>query len=92
MKGMLFTALLELIEVEFGSDVLDSVLDDVKPASGGIYTSVGTYDHTELVAMLVSLSKQTKVSLTNLTKTFGMYHFSKEEIAQINTVKTLDEM
>ena len=42
MKGMLFTALLELIEAEFGSDVLD----DVKPASGGIYTSVGTYDHT----------------------------------------------
>jgi hypothetical protein len=32
MKGMLFTALLELIEAEFGSDVLDSVLDDVKPA------------------------------------------------------------
>ncbi|HAZ94610.1 MAG TPA: guanylate cyclase [Porticoccaceae bacterium] len=77
MKGMLFTALLELIEAEFGSDVLDDVLDDVKPASGGIYTSVGTYDHTELVAMLVSLSKQTNVSLTNLTKTFGMYHFAE---------------
>lgn len=77
MKGMLFTALLELIEAEFGSEVLDNVLDEVKPASGGIYTSVGTYDHNELVAMLVALGKQTNVSLTNLTKTFGMYHFAE---------------
>jgi hypothetical protein len=49
----------------------------VKPASGGIYTTVGTYDHTELVAMLAALSKQTKVPLTNLTKTFGMHHFAE---------------
>ena len=28
----------------------------------------------------------------HMLKTFGMYHFSKAEIAQINTVKTLDEM
>ena len=27
----------------------------------------------------------------HMLKTFGMYHFSKEEIAQINTVKSLDE-
>ena len=77
MKGMLFAAFLELIETEFGADMVDTVLDEVKPASGGIYTTVGTYDHTELVAMLVALSKQTKVPLTNLTKTFGMYHFAE---------------
>ena len=28
----------------------------------------------------------------HMLKTFGMYHFSKAEIAQINTVKSLDEM
>ena len=28
----------------------------------------------------------------HMLKTFGMYHFSKEEIAQINTVMSLDEM
>lgn len=77
MKGMLFTALLGLIEAEFGADMVDSVIDEVKPASGGIYTTVGTYDHTELVAILAALSKQTKVPLTNLTKTFGMYHFAE---------------
>ena len=57
MKGMLFTALLELIEAEFGSDVLDSVLDDVKPASGGIYTSVGTYSHKDMFKMVAKLSE-----------------------------------
>jgi hypothetical protein len=76
MKGMLFTALLGLIEAEFGADMVDSVIDEVKPASGGIYTTVGTYDHTELVAILAALSNQTKVPLTNLTKTFGMHHFA----------------
>lgn len=77
MKGMLFTAFLELIEAEFGADMVDSVLDEVKPASGGVYTTVGTYDHKELVAMIGALSKQAKVPLTNLTKTFGMYHFAE---------------
>ena len=28
----------------------------------------------------------------HILKTFGMYNFSNEEIAQINTVKSLDEM
>lgn len=74
---MLFTAFLDLIEAEFGLEVLENVIDEVKPASGGIYTSIGTYDHRELVGMLVALSKQTKVSVSNLTKTFGMYHFSE---------------
>ncbi len=77
MKGMLFTAFLDLIEAEFGADMVDQVLDEVAPASGGVYTTIGTYDHTELVDMLAVLSKHTKVPVSNLTKTFGMYHFSE---------------
>jgi hypothetical protein len=47
---------------------------------------VGTYDHTDPFAIrhspfairdAAALSKQTKVPLTNLSKTFGIYNFTK---------------
>ena len=74
VKGILFTEFLELIETQFGADMLDSVLDEVNPASGGIYTTMSSYDHSELVDILRVLSKHSNVPLANLNKTFGMYY------------------
>ena len=75
MKGILIAEFIDLMEAEFGADMVDTVLEEVKPASGGVYTSMGTYDHAELVAILMALSRHSKVPLANLNKTFGMYYF-----------------
>jgi hypothetical protein len=77
MKGMLFTSFLYLVEEQYGLEMVDEVLAEAAPASGGIYTTVGNYDHNELIDMIVVLSKKINVSVVHLTKTFGMYLFAE---------------
>ncbi|MGR5266818.1 heme NO-binding domain-containing protein [Vibrio astriarenae] len=69
MKGIIFTEFLELVEQEFGLEVLDKVLD--LSDDEGIYTSVGSYDHKDLVKLIVNLSKTTEVPPDQLQEVFG---------------------
>lgn len=73
MKGIVFTEFSEMVEKMFGEDMLDDLIDATGPKSGGAYTSVGTYDHSELVNMVVELSGRTDVPVPKLIYTFGEY-------------------
>ncbi|EOG7766780.1 heme NO-binding domain-containing protein, partial [Vibrio parahaemolyticus] len=55
MKGIIFTEFMELVESKFGLEVLDQVLE--LSDDEGVYTSVGSYDHRDLVKLIVNLSK-----------------------------------
>lgn len=77
MKAMLFQSFLDLVETQYGAETLDAILADVDADSGGIYTASGDYAHAELIALIVALSKRTHISVSNLTKSFGMYHFAE---------------
>ena len=41
MKGMLFISFLDLVENQYGQDMVDSILSEVAPDTGGVYTSAG---------------------------------------------------
>nr|WP_086940412.1 heme NO-binding domain-containing protein [Thaumasiovibrio occultus] len=69
MKGMIFTEFLELVEDKFGMEVCEEMLDNANDE--GIYTSVGSYDHKQLVRLIVELSKLTSVSIDDLQMVFG---------------------
>lgn len=71
MKGVVFTELLEMAEARFSLAVVDKMITKAAPASGGHYTSVGTYPTEELVALLAELSAQTGVAVPVLLKEFG---------------------
>jgi hypothetical protein len=73
MLGMVFTELVEMVEETFSPEIADAVLSDVAPANGGAYTSVGYYDHNELVALVVALSKRTGVPVPDLVQAFGKH-------------------
>lgn len=75
MKGIVFSEFNELVEQAFGEDMLDDIIDDCAEqlASGGSYTSVGTYDDKELVHLVVALSERTGVAVADLVKTFGLH-------------------
>lgn len=75
MKGIVFTEFMEMVEVGHGYDMVDKIITDVNPESGGAYTAIGTYPHSEMVSLIVSLSKQTNVSVPDLLHTFGRYLF-----------------
>lgn len=69
MKGIIFTEFLELVEEKFGLEVLNEVLD--LSGDEGIYTSVGSYDHRNLVKMIINLSKKTDIEPETLQRVFG---------------------
>jgi hypothetical protein len=77
MKGMVFTEFLEMVEAKFSANMVDDIIDDANLPSGGAYTAVGTYDHAELVQMVVALSKRTDVPVPALVHTFGEHLFGR---------------
>ena len=77
MKGMVFTEFLEMVESKFSADMVDDIIDDSDLASGGAYTAVGTYDHGELVQMVVALSKRTDQPVPALVQAFGLHLFGR---------------
>jgi Haem-NO-binding len=76
MKGIVFTEFLEMVEAKFSAEMVDDILNDANPASGGAYTAVGIYDHQELVDIVVSLSKHSGIPVPDLIKTFGRHLFT----------------
>ena len=77
MKGIVFTELMEMVENVFSPEVLDDVLDDCDLESGGAYTAVGTYDHTELLQIVSALSKHTDIPVRDLVHKFGHHLFGR---------------
>jgi len=75
MKGIVFREFLNMTEERFGDEVADIIITNANLPNQGAYTSVGTYNHEELVRLLLQLSKQTSISHDVLLKEFGQYVF-----------------
>jgi len=75
MKGIVFTVFTEMVEEKFSADMLDDIIDACDLPSGGVYTAVGTYDHQEIVQLVVQLSKRTDIPVDDLIRAFGEYVF-----------------
>ncbi|MCJ2186160.1 heme NO-binding domain-containing protein [Novosphingobium beihaiensis] len=72
MKGIVFTEFLEHVESAFGVDVLEDMIERSEVPSGGAYTSVGTYDHAEMGALIAALSSLTQTPAADLVHRFGI--------------------
>ncbi|MCI4668755.1 MAG: heme NO-binding domain-containing protein [Bacteroidia bacterium] len=77
MKGIVFTELLEMVEDKFGFELADQVITETDLPSKGIYTAVGTYEFSELVAILVKLNELTGVSIGDLQRVYGNHLFTR---------------
>jgi hypothetical protein len=73
MKGVIFTEFFEMVEREFGMQMLEQIIDETSSLSGGSYTSVGTYAHTEMVGYAQALSRNTNTPVPDLVRHFGNY-------------------
>jgi len=71
MKGLVFTEFMSMVEDKFGVDMVDDLIDETDPESGGAYTAVGTYHHEELVNMVVALSEKVDAPIPALINAFG---------------------
>ena len=77
MKGLVFTEFLELVEERFGVEVADRIITAAELPNDGAYTSIGTYDHAELVRLVGALSNASGVDVPALVATFGEYLFDR---------------
>lgn len=75
MKGIVFTEFLEMVEKGHGYDMVDTIIEEVNPPSGGAYTSIGTYPHSEIVQLIISLGQHTNTAVPDLLHSFGRYLF-----------------
>lgn len=73
MKGIVFTEFIELMETKFGANMAEQVIMDANLPSGGVYTRVGTYDHDEIVALVLTLSEKTGLAVPDLIQAFGTH-------------------
>ncbi|WP_019591432.1 heme NO-binding domain-containing protein [Thioalkalivibrio sp. ALE20] len=77
MKGIVFTEFLEMVEDVFSPDVADAIIEHANLPSGGVYTAVGTYDHSEMVRLVTALSRETGTEVDDLLEVFGKYLFGR---------------
>ena len=77
MKGVVFTEFLEMVEDRFSAEMADRIIESSNLPSRGAYTSLGTYDHAEIVRLVSQLSAATGIAPPVLTHAFGKYLFSR---------------
>ncbi len=87
MKGVVFTEFQELVENQFGMEMYDRLVQQCELTTEGAYTSVGTYDHSELLQMVVKLAEATELPVGTLVHAFGKHLFKKFTAGSPHLVK-----
>jgi Haem-NO-binding len=81
VKGMVFTELLSFVEQIHGADAVDDLIDACDLPSGGAYTAIGTYDHTEMQTLVAALSRQSNTPPNELLEVFGEHLIGRFRIS-----------
>jgi hypothetical protein len=77
MKGVVFTEFIEMVEDRFSVETGERLIGESNLPSNGVYTSVGTYDHNEMVTLVTNLSALVGVPVPDLLKEFGRHLFKR---------------
>ena len=75
MKGIVFSQFIEFVENAFSLEMADDMILSSDLPSGGAYTSVGTYDHKEIVTLVKVLSEKSGTPVPDLIRAFGQHLF-----------------
>jgi hypothetical protein len=73
MKGVVFTEFFEFVEGRFSPEIAEQIIESSALPSKGIYTSVGTYDHGEMVTIVSNLAAMVEIGVSDLLKDFGRH-------------------
>lgn len=76
MKGIVFTEFLDLVELKFGLEMVDKIIQQSTLESNGIYTAVGTYRFHEMLQLVSNLSKNTGIAIDDLLLVYGEHFFN----------------
>lgn len=73
MKGMVFTQLIEMADTMLGPDKVEAIIAASGLPSGGAYTSVGNYPHSEAVTLVAAFSEASGTPVPDLLVAFGRH-------------------
>ncbi|PST94360.1 guanylate cyclase [Photobacterium sp. NCIMB 13483] len=73
MKGIIFTEFITIVEEQFGLEISQKMFDHANDT--GVYTAVGSYDHRQLIRLIMSLSHITNIPAQQLQQTYGRLVF-----------------
>jgi hypothetical protein len=79
MKGVVFNLLEQVVSEEAGEAAWEQAI--AESGVDGAYTSLGTYPHSELQALVLSLSEQLKVEPDEAVEWFGRHALPKLAVA-----------
>lgn len=71
MKGLIFCEFLDMVEHTYSEEMLEELFESVSLASEGAYTTVGTYDYREMIALVDALAARTQQPAATLLRQFG---------------------
>ena len=71
MKGMVFTQLIEMADSMLGPDKVEAIIASSNLSTGGAYTAVGNYPHSEAVTLAAAFSEASGVPVPDLLHHFG---------------------
>lgn len=77
MRGIVFTEFLDFVDQAAGAEMTEKMIAACDLPSGGAYTSVGTYDHLEMIDMLTFLNKATGNDVSEMVEAFGKHLFGQ---------------
>lgn len=66
-----------MVETKFSPELADELIDSCELPSGGAYTAVGTYDHSEMATLITRLSELIETPVPQCIHTFGVYLFDQ---------------
>lgn len=77
MKGIFFTEFLEMAEREYGSHTVEKVISHLDAGDNGVFNSSTDYSYIQFVDLIHLLSKEVRISASDIAKNFGEYLFSR---------------
>lgn len=91
MKGVMFTEFLDWVEDRWSPDLVERIIAAADLPSEGAYTSVGTYDHAELLNLVTVLGEIESEDVSVLVEAFGKALFPRLAIAHPHLAAQWDD-
>jgi hypothetical protein len=77
VKGIIFTEYIEMLEKAHSPEFVDELLDSLALASGGSYTTVGTYSLGEFDALVRATAERTGETSSTILRNYGRWMFER---------------
>jgi len=80
MKGVIFRSFEAFVAERFDEDIIEQAMEHPNLSTGGAYTNVGIYPHSDFLTLAVSVSEQTNTPVNILARDFGeaLFHILAE--------------